>query len=170
MSGRPEPGTGAHALKTSQETGPTMLSVVYPWIKALHVISVIAWMAGLLYLPRLFVNHVESAPPGSELSDVFKGMERRLLKRIMNPAMIASWVFGVLLFATPGIASIHAGWMVVKLVMVLGLTGYHMWLARCVREFASDSNHLSSRRFRVMNEVPAVLMVVIVIMVIVRPF
>ena len=147
-----------------------MLSTLYPWLKALHIVSVISWMAGLLYLPRLFVNHAESAPPGSDLSAVFTGMERRLLKRIMNPAMIATWGFGLVLFAAAGSGVVHSMWIWAKIVAVVCLTWYHVWLAQRLRDFASDRNRISSRRFRFMNEVPAVLMVIIVILVVVRPF
>jgi len=142
----------------------------YPWIKSLHIISVIAWMAGMLYLPRLFVYHAETTP-GSEQSETFKVMERRLLRAIINPAMIASFVFGIALLATPGIADWEGGWLWVKLAaVVLGLGGVHGLLSRCRRAFAEDRNVHSVRFYRIINEVPTVLMVVIVIMVIVRPF
>ncbi len=147
-----------------------MLSSLYPWLKAFHIVSVISWMAGLLYLPRLFVNHAESAPPGSELSSVFAGMERRLLKRIMNPAMIATWGFGLALFMSAGSGAVQSVWMWAKIILVICLTWYHLWLAQRLRDFAADRNRISARRFRFMNEVPAVLMVVIVILVVVRPF
>ncbi len=147
-----------------------MLSSLYPWLKVLHIVSFVSWMAGLLYLPRLFVNHVESAPPGSDLSKVFLGMERRLLKRIMTPAMLATWAFGLALIMVTGMATVHSIWMTAKLFLVIGLTWYHLWLSRCLRDFAADRNRISSRRFRFMNEVPAVLMVFIVILVVVKPF
>ncbi len=147
-----------------------MLSSLYPWLKAFHIVSVISWMAGLLYLPRLFVNHAESAPPGSELSSVFTGMERRLLKRIMNPAMIATWGFGLALFVSAGSGAVLSVWMWAKIVMVICLTWYHVWLAQRLRDFAADRNRISGRKYRFMNEVPAVLMVIIVILVVVRPF
>jgi putative membrane protein len=146
------------------------LSHWYLWIKALHIISVIAWMAGMLYLPRLFVYHADAAP-GSEQSETFKIMERRLLRAIINPAMIAAFVFGGLLLATPGVIDWSAGWIWVKLACaVLGLGGLHGFLSRCRRDFAADRNSRDARFYRYLNEVPTVLMIVIVIMVVVRPF
>ncbi len=140
------------------------------WLKAVHLIAVIAWMAGLLYLPRLFVYHAESLP-GSDKSETFKVMERRLLRAIINPAMIASFVFGIALLATPGIAEWDAGWLWVKLAcVVIGLGGIHGMLSRWRRAFAEDRNIHSVRFYRYMNEVPTVLMIVTVVMVIVRPF
>ena len=137
------------------------------WIKALHIISVIAWMAGLLYLPRLFVYHVE-AEPGSAQSETFKVMERRLLRAIMTPAMLASFVFGSILLAGSG--DWASGWLAVKLIAVFGLTVMHGLLARWQRDFAADANRRSGKFYRVANEIPTVLMVVIVIMAVVRPF
>jgi putative membrane protein len=141
----------------------------YFWIKACHVISVIAWMAGLLYLPRLFVYHAE-APRGSAQSETFKTMERRLLRGIMNPAMIATYVLGLALLATPGTFTWTHGWMQVKFGLVLVLTGYHMLLARWRRAFAEDANRHPARFYRFMNEVPTLLMIGIVILVVVKPF
>ncbi len=141
----------------------------YPWIKALHVISVIAWMAGLLYLPRLFVYHC-AAPAGSEASETFKVMERRLLRAIMNPAMIATWLFGIALLLTPGVIDWAAGWIWVKLALVLLLTFFHHALARWFKAFRADANRRSARVYRFMNELPTLAMIGIVIMVIVRPF
>lgn len=143
---------------------------MYPWTKVIHVIAVISWMAGLLYLPRLFVNHVEHAPIGSDTSETFKGMEERLLRIIMNPAMIVTWIAGLALVFTPGIVDWSAGWPWVKGAMILGLTWYHHWLARRRKEFAADANTRSGRHYRIMNEVPTVMMIVIVAMVIARPF
>jgi putative membrane protein len=141
----------------------------YEWIKAAHVIAIIAWMAGMLYLPRLFVYHA-SAKPGSELSETLKIMERRLLKFIVTPAMIATWVFGLsLLYAIPDLLFAH-GWMHVKLTAVLLLSGVHGVLAKHTRLFAQDKNTKSAGYFRVLNEIPTVLMIVIIVMVIVRPF
>lgn len=137
------------------------------WVKALHVISVIAWMAALLYLPRLFVYHTE-AEPGSKQSETFKVMERRLYRGIMTPAMIASWVFGIWLVVYYGYDT--EGWFLVKFVCVLGLSGMHGFLGRCVRDFANDKNSRPQKFYRLINEVPTVLMIVIVIMVIVKPF
>ncbi|MBM3597378.1 MAG: protoporphyrinogen oxidase HemJ [Alphaproteobacteria bacterium] len=142
---------------------------LYPWIKALHVISIIAWMAGLLYLPRLFVYHCD-APPGSDRSETFKAMERRLLRAIMNPAMVAAFVFGAMLLVTPGVADWQAGWLWTKLALVAGLTWLHHALALWRKDFAADRNRRTARFYRVMNEVPTVLMIGIVVMVIVRPF
>ena len=147
-----------------------LLNGAYLWIKALHVIAVISWMAGLFYLPRLFVHHAERATPGSEMSETFKMMEAKLLRVIMNPAMIASWVLGLLLILGGGVDLAGDGWLHVKLFAVLAMTGFHMWLARCRRLFAEDSNPYSGRTYRVMNEVPTLLMIIIVIMVVVKPF
>lgn len=147
----------------------TWLIDVYPWIKALHVIAVIAWMAGLLYLPRLFVYHVGAAP-GSVQSETFKVMERRLLRAIMNPAMVAVFLFGGLLLATPGLVDWHQGWIHLKLVAVGILTVAHHLLARRRKEFAADRNTRPARYYRILNEVPTLAMIVIVVAVIVRPF
>ncbi len=144
-------------------------ATAYLWIKALHIISVIAWMAGLLYLPRLFVYHVD-AGPGSELSETLKIMERRLLKFIMNPAMLSSWLFGgVLLLNLDGDAWAN-GWLPAKLALVLGLTAVHMAMGRWRRDFAEDRNSRPRKFYRIANEIPTVLMIVIVILVVVRPF
>ena len=140
----------------------------YPWIKALHVISVIAWMAGMFYLPRLFVYHT-SAPAGSATSETFKVMERKLMRIIMTPAMLATWIFGGTLLAMNP-ALLQEGWLAVKLVFVIGLTGLHHMMIGWMRAFAEDRNRRSARYFRVANEVPTLAMIVIVIMVIVRPF
>lgn len=139
------------------------------WVLALHVISVIAWMAGLFYLPRLFVYHVEAAP-GSEKSETFKIMERRLLRAITTPAMIASWVFGLTLVLWYHAVSFAEGWVWLKAALVLALSGYHGLLARHQKAFAEDRNDRSGRYFRLINEVPTLLMIGIVIAVIVRPF
>ena len=146
------------------------LAALYPWIKALHVISVIAWMAGMFYLPRLYVYHTMLAP-GSAESERFKVMERRLLKQIINPAMIATWLFGLLLVLTPGVIDwAHDGWWHTKLTMVLLMSGLHGAMSKWRREFLEDRNRRSARFYRIANEVPTVLMVVIVVMVIVKPF
>jgi putative membrane protein len=147
----------------------TVLITLYPWLKAFHIIAMIAWMAGLLYLPRLYVYHCE-VKPGSAESERFKVMERRLLRQIMLPAMIAVWVFGLLLVLTPGVIDWHAGWWHVKLTMVILLSGFHGALSKWRRDFLEDRNTRPQRFYRIANEVPTVLMVVIVIMVIVRPF
>jgi putative membrane protein len=142
---------------------------LYPWIKALHIISVIAWMAGLLYLPRLFVYHCD-APSGSPQSETFKIMERRLLRGIMNPAMIGVFVFGVLLLLTPGVVDWGAAWIYLKLLLVMGLSHFHHLLASWRKDFAADRNNRPSRFFRIANEAPTVLMILIVILIVVRPF
>ena len=141
----------------------------YPWVKALHVISVIAWMAGMLYLPRLFVYHC-AAQTGSELSETLKVMERRLLRAIINPAMIAAFVFGGLMLATPGIIDWSNGWIYAKLVLVGGLTWLHHLFGRWRKDFEADRNTRPARFYRIANEVPTLLMIGIVIFVIVRPF
>jgi putative membrane protein len=140
---------------------------MYEWIKALHVVAIISWMAGLLYLPRLFVYHVAAAP-GSEQSETFKVMERRLYRAIMTPAMIVSWVAGLYLIWAGG--WILSGWMHGKLALVLALTGTHGVMGRWRRDFAGDRNTRPSKFFRIWNEVPTLLMVVIVILVVVKPF
>ncbi len=146
-----------------------LLAWFYPWTKALHVISLIAWMAGMLYLPRLYVYHCDTVP-GSVESERFKVMEYRLLRQITNPAMMATWTFGLLLVLTPGIIDWSAGWWHVKLACVLLLSGFHGALSRWRRDFANDQRRRPQRFYRIANEVPTLLMVIIVIMVIVRPF
>ncbi|MEL7106361.1 MAG: CopD family protein [Pseudomonadota bacterium] len=147
-----------------------LLASAYPWIKSLHVISVIAWMAGLFYLPRLFVYHVEQVSTGSEADVMFQTMERRLLKAIMNPAMMASWLFGLILVATPGIIDWGAVWPWMKFVSILAMTWFHMWLGARRKGFLAGTNTLTGRRYRLMNEVPTVLLIIIVVSVIARPF
>lgn len=140
----------------------------YLWFKAFHLIAVIAWMAGMLYLPRLFVYHV-SAENGSDKSETFKVMERKLLKFIMNPAMIAVWVLGgIMITLDPQMLS--QGWLHAKLLLVFLLSGVHGVLAKNVKVFAADNNQKSEKYFRILNEVPTVLLILIVIIVIVRPF
>jgi len=140
---------------------------LYPWIKALHVVAVISWMAGMLYLPRLFVYHCE-AEAGSQQSETFKVMERRLLKAIINPAMIVTWLAGLYLawsghwFAAP--------WLHGKLALVIVLSGVHGFFSRWVKDFAADRNTRSQKFYRIINEVPTVLMIGIVILVVVKPF
>jgi putative membrane protein len=144
-----------------------MQESIYPWIKALHVIAVISWMAGMLYLPRLFVYHCE-AEIGSKQSETFKIMERRLLKAIINPAMIVTWLAGLYLAWSAHWFS--AGWFHGKLVLVLAMSAVHGFFARCVRDFAADRNVRSQKFYRIINEVPTILMIGIVILVIVKPF
>lgn len=141
----------------------------YLWIKAVHLMAVMAWMAGLFYLPRLYVYHSD-IPAGGPESARFMTMERLLLRAIMNPAMIATWLLGILLVLTPGAISWTSGWWHVKLLSVLVMTGFHMHLAKARREFAEEKRLRNQRYWRIMNEVPTLLMVVIVIMVIVKPF
>ena len=146
-----------------------LLASCYPWNKALHIIGVIAWMAGLLYLPRLFVYHAEAAP-GSNRSETFKIMERRLLRGIMLPALVMTVLFGSLLAATPGIIDWREGWIWAKLVLVAGLGLFHSLLAHWQREFAADRPPHTARFFRLVNEVPTLGMIVIVVLVVVKPF
>jgi putative membrane protein len=140
---------------------------MYEWIKALHIIAVISWMAGMLYLPRLFVYHCE-AQAGSKQSETFKVMERRLLKAIINPAMIVTWLAGLYLawsghlFASP--------WLHAKLLLVIVMSGLHGFFSRWVKDFAADRNTRSQKFYRIINEVPTVLMIFIVILVVVKPF
>jgi protoporphyrinogen IX oxidase len=145
------------------------LALAYPWIKSFHVISIVAWMAGLLYLPRLFVYHAGAAP-GSDKAEVFKLMERRLLRGIMNPAAVAAIVFGGLLAATPGLVDWHQGWIWAKLALVAGLLGFHHCLARWRKDFAADRPPHTSRFFRAVNELPMLVLIAIVILVVVKPF
>ena len=140
----------------------------YSWIKSLHVIAIIAWMAGMLYLPRLFVYHSE-AEPGSEKSETFKVMERRLYKFIMNPAMMAAWLFGgLMIWANTDLFS-H-GWMHLKLTAAVAMTGIHHVFGAWRKRFAADENQKSARFYKIWNEVPTALMIVIVIMAIAEPF
>ncbi len=145
------------------------LSLVYPWVKALHIISVIAWMAGLFYLPRLFVYHAESVGQSSSTDALFQTMERRLLRAIMNPAMIATWAFGVLLVLTPGVVDWGAIWPWSKALAVLGMTWFHFWCATERKSFIEGRNIKRGRHYRIMNEVPTFLVIVIIVSVIVRP-
>ncbi|HUC12585.1 MAG TPA: protoporphyrinogen oxidase HemJ [Stellaceae bacterium] len=141
----------------------------FPWIKSVHILAVIAWMAGLLYLPRLFVYHA-LAPTGSDQSETFKVMERRLLRGIMNPAMITALTSGALLAATPGIVDWRRGWIWTKLGMVFLLLVYHHALGLWRRAFTDDRNRHSSRFFRIVNELPALVLIAIVMLVVVKPF
>lgn len=138
----------------------------YPWIKAFHVIAVVAWMAGLLYLPRLFVYHC-GAKPGSELSETLKVMERRLLRGIMTPAFVAVWILGGLLLS---VQDWHQGWLPAKLILVVLLSFMHHVFARWRKDFAADRNTRPARLYRLANEVPTLILIAVVILVIVRPF
>lgn len=139
----------------------------YPWAKAIHVIAVISWMAGMLYLPRLFVYHAD-AEKGSVQSETFKVMEGRLLRAIINPAMIVTWVLGLWL-AWEGFG-FSGGWLHAKIGLVVGMSAVHGYFSRAVRMFAEDRNEKPARHWRIMNEVPTLLMIAIVILVIVKPF
>ncbi len=144
------------------------LSDYYFWIKALHLVSVIAWMAGIFYLPRLFVYHIESIERGIEPDDIFHTMERKLLKMIMNPAMLASLVFGGLLFITPGIVDWSAIWVWVKLVSVFLMVWFHFWLGYRRRDFVAGKNTRTGKHYRMMNEIPTILMFIIVFSVVLK--
>ncbi|WGJ06529.1 protoporphyrinogen oxidase HemJ [Brucella intermedia] len=139
----------------------------YLLVKSLHVIAVIAWMAGMLYLPRLFVYHT-AAKPGSETSETFKVMEKRLLRFIINPAMIVTWIAG--LWMAWEIYGFQGGWLHAKLLLVVLMSGLHGYLSKSTRLFAEDRNMRSAKHWRIINEVPTVLMILIVILVIVKPF
>ena len=145
-----------------------LLPDLYPWIKSLHIVSVISWMAGLFYLPRLFVYHVESVMPESDTYSLFLKMEHKLLKVIMTPAMIASWIFGLMLVATPGIVDWSQVWPWIKGASVIGMTVFHFWLSRRHRDFKARRNTLSGRDYRMMNEVPTILMLLIVFSVVLK--
>ena len=143
------------------------MTTIYLYLKAFHVIAVIAWMAGMLYLPRLFVYHC-AAEPGSPQSETFKVMERRLLRAIINPAMIATWLFGLWLVWLGGWMT--AGWFHAKLALVIVMSGVHGLLARYMRDFAADRNRHSQKFFRILNEIPTLLMIGIVLLVVLKPF
>jgi putative membrane protein len=145
------------------------LDSIYPWIKALHIMAVIAWMAGMFYLPRLFVYHAERASVGSELDHTFQVMEEKLLRVIMNPAMMVAWVAGLIMIGL-GAFDWGAVWSWVKIVSVILMTGAHGWMAARRKEFVAGTNTRTGRTYRMVNEVPTVLMVLIVVAVVVRPF
>lgn len=140
---------------------------MYGWIKALHVIAIISWMAGMLYLPRLFVYHCE-AVAGSVQSETFKIMERRLYRAIMTPAMTVAWLTGIFLIWQGG--WITSGWLHAKLALVIAMSGAQGFFGRCIRDFAADRNVHSHKFYRIINEVPTLLMIAVVILVIVKPF
>lgn len=145
-----------------------LLVVAYPWTKSLHVIAVVAWMAGIFYLPRLFVYHAEVAGAAGPTHELFGTMERRLLRAIMTPAMLATWAFGLLLVATPGVVDWAMTWPWLKAAAVLAMTWFHHWCAARRREFAAGANRREGRTYRIMNEVPTLLLVLIVVSVIVK--
>lgn len=178
MMGKGELGGGAGAMRRAAIAIAVFLALAgllfllgpddfYPWAKAIHVIAVISWMAGMLYLPRLFVYHAD-AEMGSVQSETFKVMERRLLRGIINPAMIVTWALGLWL-AWKGFG-FQGGWLHAKILAVLLLSGLHGYLAGAVRKFAEDKNEKPARHWRIVNEIPTLLMVVIVILVVVKPF
>lgn len=146
------------------------LAPLYLYTKWLHIVSVIAWMAGIFYLPRLFAYHAELGPENEHSAQMLATMERRLFQVIMNPAMIAVWIFGITLLLTPGIADFGSVWLWVKLICVAVMSGFHDWLGRRRQDFADGKNTVSGRRYRLMNEVPTVLMIIIVAMVVIKPF
>ncbi|MDQ7070087.1 MAG: CopD family protein [Rhodobacterales bacterium] len=141
---------------------------IYPWVKSLHIMSVISWMAGLFYFPRLLVNHVEEATAGDQVDLVLQRMEEKLYRIIMNPAMIATWVFGLALVFTPGIVDWGDVWPYLKTFSVITMTWFHFWLGNKRKSFVTGTNTTSSRNFRLMNEVPTVLMMIIVFSVVVK--
>lgn len=144
-----------------------LLASAYPWVKAIHVMSVLAWMAGLFYLPRLFVYHTERGQT-PEPADSFVIMEDKLLRVIMQPAMISTWIFGLALVFTPGIVDWTMIWPWTKAAAVLAMTAFHLWLGARRHDFAGGQNRLSGRQWRMMNELPTLLMIVIVLSVIVK--
>ena len=143
----------------------------YNWIKAFHIISVICWMAGLLYLPRIFVYHSEAVRDNKseDLMSTFKVMERRLMVYIMNPAMIVSWIFGMLLIHTIGMDNFGSLWLQLKFIFVIILTIYHFFLFQCLRKFAENNNSYSPKFYRIINEIPTVLLIGIVLVVVFKP-
>ena len=141
---------------------------LYLTFKALHLISVISWMAGLLYLPRIFVYHTENIGQ-KETCEIFKVMERRLFNYIMMPAMILTWIFGILLIGSLGVQVFHELWFILKGILVLLLSHYHFYLGKCVRMFANDRNTKTSKFFRIINEVPTILLIFIVFIVVFKP-
>ena len=146
------------------------LIAMYPWLKAGHIISVISWMAGIFYLPRLFVHHSEKVEVPSQTDRLFSMMESKLLKVIMTPAMLATWGFGLSLAVIPGVLDWSDIWPWVKLMSIIAMTWFHFWLVKRQRDFELGDNQLTGKTYRIMNEVPTVLLLVIIIMVVVRPF
>lgn len=145
-----------------------LLFVIYPWVKSLHIMAVISWMAGLFYLPRLFVYHVEKAEKVQDAPAIFQEMEEKLIRVIMRPAMVVSWVCGLLMVLTPGIVDWAEIWPWTKGASVIGMTWFHHWLAMRRKDFLEGRNRLTGRQYRMMNEVPTLLMVVIVLAVILK--
>jgi len=147
-----------------------ILGSAYPWVKSMHVVSVIAWMAGLFYLPRLFVYHVEEVGTGNDTDKLFQTMEMKLLRYIMNPAMISTWIFGLALVFTPGVIDWGAIWPYAKFAAVGAMTWFHHWLGLRRKDFIAGVNTRTGRDYRLMNELPTILMLIIVFAVIARPF
>ena len=145
-----------------------LLTWLYPWMKTLHIISAMSWMAGLLYLPRLMVYHTENAIIGDEMDATFQVMEHRLYQYIMTPAMVATWLFGILLSLTPYVIDWQQIWPWVKLLSIILLTGFHHWLGARSKDFVLGKNRISGRQFRLLNEVPTILMIIIVASVVVK--
>ena len=147
----------------------SVLQVIFPWIKVLHILAVISWMAGIFYLPRLFVHHSERASVGSETSEIFKMMEHKLMHVIMIPAMVVTWASGLLMVLS-GNVDFASFWFAVKFTSVLLMTAFHEWCRARLKDFHNDQNALTGRRYRIFNELPTLLLIIIVIMVIIRPF
>lgn len=145
-----------------------ILSLIYPWVKSIHIMAVLSWMAGLFYLPRLFVYHVEQAKNGDQLDQTFQVMERRLLRAIMNPAMVVAWFCGLMMVFTPGIVDWSEFWPWTKGLSIIMMTWFHHWLGLRRKDFVNGKNTVTGRNYRIMNEVPTILMVIIVISVIVK--
>ena len=145
-----------------------ILATLYPWTKSIHIMAVISWMAGMFYLPRLFVYHTEKSLAGDQLDVTYQVMEEKLFKVIMTPAMITTWIFGLTLVLTPGIVDWSSAWPYTKLVGILGMTWCHEWLGRRRKDFSSGQNRFTGRQYRMMNEVPTVLMVLIILSVVVK--
>ena len=141
---------------------------IYLTFKALHLIAVISWMAGLLYLPRIFVYHTENQDE-KQIDKVFKIMEFKLYNYIMMPAMILSWIFGLILIGSIGFEQLHSAWLIIKLTLVVVLTIYHFFLGNCLNKFKNDENKYSSRFFRIFNEIPTILLILIVFIVVFKP-
>ncbi len=145
-----------------------ILIVLYPWIKSLHLISVISWMAGLFYLPRIFVYHVERSDGKDQINEVFLIMEKKLHSFIMTPAMIVSWICGFLLAATPGIINFSHMWVWVKLLAIIAMTIFNIWLGLKISDFKTNNNTLSGKQYRLLNEVPTILLVIIIVSVVLK--
>ena len=145
-----------------------LLTWLYPWMKTLHIIAAMSWMAGLLYLPRLMVYHTENAVIDGEMDATFQVMEHRLYQYIMTPAMVATWLFGILLSLTPYVIDWQQIWPWVKLLSIILLTGFHHWLGARSKDFVLGKNRISGRQFRLLNEVPTILMIIIVTSVVVK--